>query len=198
MHDKSDPELHTFFQKFNQLWNAGLNAHLDLDCHAGQAWVGLRVQLGQEPGPLHQQLYPNFKPDKFKESPSRHRRRVRRAADRQEKAEKANCEENIIVDTEAEVSHHEEQKNDIEAARTQTSNLSADREEQSNLKDREETDELPYYFLCDVCLKSFRTRKLDFEANGFTFTCEVCSLLWKDEEAFEEHIKQNHTNHTCV
>ena len=183
MHDKSEPELQTFFQKFNQLWNAG---------HVGQAWVGLLVQIGQEPGPLHQQLYPNFKQDKFKESPSRHRRRVRRAADMQEKAEKANCEENpkdepIIIDTEAEVSHHEEEKNDIEAARTQNSNLSADREEQSNLKDREETDELPFYFLCDVCLKSFRTRKLDFEANGFTFTCEVCSAVWKDEEAFEDH-----------
>ena len=57
---------------------------------------------------------------------------------------------------------------------------------------------LPDNFLCDVCLKSFRARNLDFEANGFTFTCEFCSILWRDEEAFEDHMQQKHTNHTCV
>ena len=31
---------------------AGETAHLDLDTHAGEAWVGLRVQLG---GPVHHQ-----------------------------------------------------------------------------------------------------------------------------------------------
>ena len=39
-------ELDNFVRKFHQLWNDGLTAHLDLDTHAGTAWVGLRVQLG--------------------------------------------------------------------------------------------------------------------------------------------------------
>ena len=39
-------ELHSFIFKFHQLWKAGVTAHLDLDTHAGQAWVGLRVHLG--------------------------------------------------------------------------------------------------------------------------------------------------------
>ena len=48
----SVPELETFVDKFRRLWKAGRDAHLDLESHAGQAWVGLRVRLGHEPGPL--------------------------------------------------------------------------------------------------------------------------------------------------
>ena len=39
-------EIYSFVEKFHQLWNAGLSAHLDIDTHAGEAWVGLRVKLG--------------------------------------------------------------------------------------------------------------------------------------------------------
>ena len=82
-------ELETFVQKFHQLWSAGQSAHLDLEAHAGRAWVGLRVQLGHVPGPLHHQLHPqpNPKVQKKKDSPSRQRRRARRAAARQASAE---------------------------------------------------------------------------------------------------------------
>ena len=74
-------ELDTFVKKFHQLWNAGLTAHLDLDTHAGNAWVGLRVQLGQVPGPPHQHAQPFPQQVQRKgESPSRQRRRARRAA----------------------------------------------------------------------------------------------------------------------
>ena len=52
-------ELQSFITKFHQLCKAGATAHLDLDTHAGQAWVGLRVQLGQ-PGQPHQ--YPPQSP----------------------------------------------------------------------------------------------------------------------------------------
>ena len=83
-------ELETFVKKFHQLWSAGHSAHLDIDSHAGRAWVGLRVQLGHDPGPLHppypQPVY--RRPD----SPSRQRRRDRHAAAR--KAEEASKEEN--------------------------------------------------------------------------------------------------------
>ena len=75
-------ELDSFVHKFHQLWNAGYNAHLDLDTHAGHAWVGLRVQLGQVPGPLHHQVPPFSNIQKKTESSSRQRRHARRAAER--------------------------------------------------------------------------------------------------------------------
>ena len=42
-------EIDNFVKKFYQLWNAGHTAHLDVDTHAGKAWVGLQVQLGHAP-----------------------------------------------------------------------------------------------------------------------------------------------------
>ena len=65
--------MDTFIFKFKQLWQSGLEAHLNLDTKAGQAWVGLRVRLGYALGPLHQQE--NFHPSqRTKNSPSRQRR----------------------------------------------------------------------------------------------------------------------------
>ena len=47
-------ELDTFVTKFKNLWKAGLTAHLDIDTHAGQAWVGLRLRLGDAPAGAQQ------------------------------------------------------------------------------------------------------------------------------------------------
>ena len=46
-----ESEFDAFVFKFQQLWNAGLDAHLDLSSQGGNAWVGLRVNLGKFPGP---------------------------------------------------------------------------------------------------------------------------------------------------
>ena len=78
-------ELETFVKKFEQLWHSGLNAHLDLDTQAGNAWVGLRVQLGHAPGPLHDP-FPSAN-ERMTESPSRKRRRTRREAARNKKTD---------------------------------------------------------------------------------------------------------------
>ena len=85
-------ELDTFVRKFHQLWNDGVTAHLDMDAQAGNAWVGLRVHLGQVPGPPHGHADPPFSQQTKKESPSRKRRRLRRAAAAAAKAA------NIVVD----------------------------------------------------------------------------------------------------
>jgi hypothetical protein len=45
-------EVDSFVKKFHQLWKAGFTAHLDLEAHAGDAWVGIRAQLGHAPGPV--------------------------------------------------------------------------------------------------------------------------------------------------
>ena len=39
-------KLHYFINTFHQLWKAGETAHLDLETHAGQAWIGIRTPLG--------------------------------------------------------------------------------------------------------------------------------------------------------
>ena len=99
-------ELDSFVHKFHQMWKAGLTAHLDLDSHAGKAWVGIRLQLGHVPGPVHQQVHhPSSPPHR---SPSYHRRQERRkaarsAADRGSQADKA-CEAPEATENAAETS----------------------------------------------------------------------------------------------
>ena len=53
-------ELDSFFKKFHHLWKAGFTVHLDLDAHAGKAWVGICAQLGHAPGPVHRQVHHPF------------------------------------------------------------------------------------------------------------------------------------------
>jgi hypothetical protein len=111
------PELDSFLHKFHQLWSAGHSAHLNLETHAGNAWVGLRVQLGHAHGHHHHQHHPQFpQSNKNQESPSRQRRRARRTAARQadgketveetavnEEVDKTNRirEESIVEETES-------------------------------------------------------------------------------------------------
>ena len=88
-------ELDSFIQKFHQLWRAGQTAHLDVDTHAGQAWVGLRVQLGHASGPAHQHVPPPPR----RRSPAYQRRQERRrrsACDRSEAT--ATTTEIVVVD----------------------------------------------------------------------------------------------------
>ena len=72
---------------------------LDLETHAGNAWVGLRVQLGHVPGHSHHQFHSPFPQFKKQVSPSCQRRRVRRSAAQQAGAEKATNEEETVEET---------------------------------------------------------------------------------------------------
>ena len=89
-----DSELNSFLQKFHQLRKSGATAHLDVDTHAGQAWVGLRVMLG----PIQHQ------PEQRHRSPSYFRRQERRRAARQssEDSDKVVAEEVATGSTETE------------------------------------------------------------------------------------------------
>ena len=71
-------ELDSFVNKFKQLWRSGLSAHLDIDTYAGQAWVGLRVRLGQAQAV-------DSSSRRTRDGPARQRRRARRAAAAKEK-----------------------------------------------------------------------------------------------------------------
>ena len=68
-------ELNSFMLKFMNLWASGSNATLTIETHAGEACASLRVGLGQHP--VKEKKRP-FEVKK-KVSPSRQRRRARRA-----------------------------------------------------------------------------------------------------------------------
>ena len=70
-------ELNSFIIKFKHLWRSGQDAHLDVECHAGKAWVDICVQLGHEAG---LQIPKNIN----KNTPSIQHHRARRAAARGE------------------------------------------------------------------------------------------------------------------
>ena len=58
-----DSELQSFLWKFHQLRKSGVTAHLDVDTHAGQAWVGLRVMLGpiqHQPSSMQRHRSPSY------------------------------------------------------------------------------------------------------------------------------------------
>ena len=72
------------FFKFQQLWQAGKDARLSMESHAGGAWINLHVYLPTPPQPPR-----NYRQQKRQPGPSRLRRRERRAAARTEAAEQA-------------------------------------------------------------------------------------------------------------
>ena len=77
-------ELDSFITKFKQIWKSGCSAHLDVDTCAGEAWVGLRVRLGQVHGPHSQDQqgqHQHFSRTN-RNCPSRQRRQERLAAER--------------------------------------------------------------------------------------------------------------------
>ena len=98
-------ELDTFVRKFQQLWKDGFTAHLDMDTEAGNAWVSLRLNLGQVPGPIHGNAH---HPTRQHVPPSRLHRRARREAARSSKAEKPEnqdaVEETIVAGNTEQVS----------------------------------------------------------------------------------------------
>ena len=71
-------EIDLLVNNFKQLWQSGRSAHLDMETHAGQAWIGLRVRLGHPGVPHHQQQ--GHSKRGARNSPSKQRRRIRRAA----------------------------------------------------------------------------------------------------------------------
>ena len=149
-------ELYSFVQKFNQLWKAGFTAHLDLDSHAGDAWVGLRLQLGQQ-SPDQYVPPPSFRT----RGPSYRRRLERRRAERfqassspeptvevresgNSEAEKASTEQkDEIVDSTEEVEEIATSLKDSESA-------GAHESQKLDQKDAEKAN-LPGYFECPIC-----------------------------------------------
>ena len=85
-------EINSFIGKFTSLWQKGHDASLYMETQAGKAFVVLRLGLGENP----QQN--TFRPQQ-RVSPSRLRRREKRAAARRESAEKAETLSNAASGT---------------------------------------------------------------------------------------------------
>ena len=85
----SDP-LSIFINKFRSVWQAGTDARLFIECHAGQAWVSLHHHIPRPPPPLKQ---PPRHP-----GPSRLHRRRRRADARAAEAAVATAEMAVQTD----------------------------------------------------------------------------------------------------
>ena len=82
----SSSEIQSFIDKFHQLRRAGLTAHLDLDTHAGKAWMGLRMVIS--PG---QKLQKSRNPSYFRRQ--ERRKAAAKAAEASEKPSDVNAEE---------------------------------------------------------------------------------------------------------
>ena len=81
-------EIDNFNLKFSNRWTNGFDAHLDIDTHAGQAWVDLCVGLGGSPDLHHEFHQAEQAATRTKDSPSRIRTQARQEAARQVKAVK--------------------------------------------------------------------------------------------------------------
>ena len=82
-------ELDSFVLKFHQLRRAGFNAHLDVHSEGSNAWVCLRVQLG-EAG--QQQQHQSWGKQGLRRSPAYARRQERRRAAREARQSAAEAE----------------------------------------------------------------------------------------------------------
>ena len=114
-------ELNSFIKTFKNLWNAGLSAHLDLDTCAGKPWVGLRLELGDEPDHQHHHHHDRYH-QKSRNSPTTESRRNRRedlrksTTDQSDAAEKAKSIEKVAVESIEEVETEAEDQNITEKA----------------------------------------------------------------------------------
>ena len=112
-----ETELNKFILKFKVLWKSGLDAHLDLDCHAGQAWVGLRLGGVGQQSPRGHGVDRHFYDGGRRVGGSRLRRRERRAAERQQ-AEVEAVEEPVNLGGIESVKIHRANANQAESIET--------------------------------------------------------------------------------
>ena len=123
-----------------------MTAHLDMDTHAGQAWVGLRVMLG--PSSIHQdQRHP---PARKNRSPSYYRRQARRKAARETINAELNAEEAETKATDNQVAEAKDAEIASEALE-ETENVSEDNKEADKAS--------------KILTKNFKCELCDFESN---------------------------------
>ena len=159
-------ELQSFISKFHQLWEAGVTAHLDIDTHAGQAWVGLRAQLGPVPGPqYHYQPYQNVHATTHRRSPSYFRRQERRKA-----AKTAVANATVVIDTAEQAVMAREITAEIAGAHEAVINVAKKAKNEDSVTETKDSAQNAHHDIseeditiadkaipCDFCEKTFKT-----------------------------------------
>ena len=142
-------EAGALFNKFQQLWQAGKNARLNIECHSGQAWVSLHVHLPHPPHPptvYHQ--HPR------QHGPSRLLRRARReAARRTTTAEQAVVESSVV----AEPLGTTKTMQDIDIAEEAIKDKSAIENNEKESTEDLNLSNAENAYSCDFCERTFST-----------------------------------------
>ena len=139
------------FFKFQQLWQAGKDARLSMESHAGEAWINLHVYLPTPPQPPR-----NYRQQKRQPGPSRLRRRERRAAARTHTAEQAVVISETTEDNVEAVVVEEVTENVTEDS-GKTITEEANKFEESNKETNSGNAGQAFY--CDICERIFITEK---------------------------------------
>ena len=183
----TDSELGTFIDKFSRLWKAGLDAHLDIESHAGHAWVGLRVRLGYEPGPpQHQPQSSCVK--KPRDAPSRKRCRDRRAAERAVQAQAGNKETIEVVSEAAQAGQEEPGQETFDDADDSTGNVEhAIEGTLENVSGSDTSTE-------EVDSTEHNTNENDAEKVDDLFPCVICDFKSNWANGLSIHMTRKHPN----
>ena len=179
-------ELDSFVQHFKQLWLSGSSAHLDVDTCAGQAWVGLRVRLGDAPRPLHQAQHQPKVPQRSRNSPARQRRRARRLAKREKDAEEAS--DNVSKETKQDKNLNETEiasKEDCEAVATKATveEAKVDTDEES----KSESEKSVKVYLTEQEKDEIKKARPSY--------CKLCRTCEEETDTAEDlsyHLMNNH------
>ena len=97
----SSSEIQSFINKFHQLRRAGLTAHLNLDTHAGKAWMGLRIVINPD-----QKLQKSRNPSYYRRQ--ERRKAAAKAAEASKKPGDVNAEEALAEEVDDRESSAEE------------------------------------------------------------------------------------------
>ena len=179
----STQEFHSFLRKFYQLWNSGFSAHLGIHCHAGEAWVDLHAKLGRphqhDQGPGHH--YPSKRV-----SPSRHRRRARRAAARDERAQESTIIEENTAEKVVEESDAVENTTDetvTEQAVKASKTASESKQKNTSRNNDRDAEKAPDKLMNDTDEKAVDKVKTDFSEE---YRSESCSSARTNEDASQD------------
>ena len=110
-------ETTSLVNKFKSLWLSGIDAKLEFETRAGQAWGSLHVFLGEHPHQVHQGP-PQHQHHRKNDSPCKRRRRERREAARLE------ANDNNKVTEKATESAEEVSKEKVNIEKTVTEDVS--------------------------------------------------------------------------
>ena len=190
-------ELDSFVKKFHQLWKAGFTVHLDLDAHAGKAWVGIRAQLGEAPGPVHQQVHHPSSSRHPQRSPSYQRRQERRRQAAQAAAE--------TVSSSSQVSE-QKSSDDMPAAEASMQSETVEKVtecDDPNLADQAEGKQKTWKcteknWMGDRCAFEskdelrLKNHMLAEHKVGEHFSCDDCDFVVVDRSEMIKHVETRH------